>query len=119
MVKLSKPNAVEQAKWLLRIGLALVLLYAIIRSTLDPAAWIGFIPPIATHILSLGVTLKLFSFFQLMLVIWLLSGKFSRYAALVVALTMVGIIISNPRALDTTFRDVAILFAALALARLS
>jgi hypothetical protein len=119
MPKLSKSTAVRDASWLLRVGLAAVLLYAIVSSTLNPDAWIGFIPPFATHFIAASLALKLFSFFQLLLVMWLLSGKALFYASLITALTMVGIIVANFEAFDTTFRDIAILFAALALARLS
>lgn len=119
MLKLSKSTQVRDATWLLRIGLAAVLLYAIIGSTLNPDAWIGFIPAFATHFISAALSLKLFAFFQLLLVMWLLSGKALFYASVVTALTMLGIIVMNFEAFDTTFRDIAIFFAALALARLS
>jgi len=48
-----------------------------------------------------------------------LSDKKTVYAALISALSIFTIIIFNPWALDIIFRDVAILFAAIALAILS
>ncbi len=107
------------ASLLLRIGLAAVLLYAGVAALLNPQEWIGFLPGFVSHILPAALALTLFSLFQIALAVWLLSGFKTRYAAFLTALTVVGITVANLSALITTFRDVAIIFAALALAILS
>lgn len=108
-------NNVTSARWLLRIGLASVLLYAVIGATLQPANWIVFLPSLITNLIDPNIALKLFSFYELLLAIWLLSAWKTRYAAALMVLTMGGIMLANPYALDLTFRDVAIGFAAAAL----
>lgn len=100
------------ASFLLRVGLASVFLYAAVAALLDPVAWIGFLPawmPIKSTVLFL------FSSYEILLALWLLSNKKVMYAAGLSALTLLAIITQNILALDLVFRDVAILFAALAL----
>ncbi len=100
---------------LLRLGLALAFLYAAISSLKNPAAWESFLPTLLTHYLRADVLLKFFSVYELLLALWLLSGKYVRYAGLLCALTFAGIVTSNVHAFDITFRDLALLFASLAL----
>lgn len=105
--------------FLLRIGLASVFLYAAVAAFIEPDAWIGYLPIFLRHMFPANLLLAGFSAYQILLSFWLLSGKKALYAALLSALTLVGIIIANIGALDIVFRDFAILFAALALAALS
>lgn len=99
------------AKLLLRLGLALVFLYAAIASLLNPADWIGFIPsPLRSNL-----TLTVFSFYEIALALWLLLSKKSIYPPLLAALTLLLIILTNLGALDIVFRDIAIFLAALPL----
>ncbi len=100
----------------LRLGLATVLLYASVSSTLQPNEWIGYLPPILTDHFDANVLLTLFSIYELLLAIWLLSGMYVRYAALLCAVTFVGIITSNIGLFSISFRDIGLMFAALALA---
>ncbi len=105
--------------WLLRIGLALVLLYATIGSTLQPDHWAGYVPAAVTRVVPATLALKFFAFYQLVLALWILTGRLGRYAAALMGVTVLGIMLTNLSALDIVFRDVAILFAAAALAVLS
>lgn len=101
---------------LLRIGLAIVLLYAAIASLVNPEEWIGYFPSvIATH-LPADILLKFFAVYELLLVAWLLSGVYVRWAALLCAATFAGIVLANFNLFIITFRDIALIFAALALA---
>lgn len=104
---------------LLRIGLALVFLYAATAALLHPGDWIGFIPVWARSLFPAKLLLDGFSFYQLILALWLIIGKKIFFAAILSALTVAGIIFANVGALDITFRDIAIFFSALALASLS
>jgi len=110
---------IRRARWLLRIGLAAVFLYAAVGATLAPDQWIGFLPPMIAHVLGAALALKLFALFQLVMAVWLMTGWLGKWAALVTGLTMAGIILTNLAALEVTFRDVAIGFAAAALFVLS
>lgn len=62
-----------------------------------------------------SVLLPFFSAYELALALWLLGGWQTKYAALLTAATLGGIIVLNPALLPITFRDVGLFFAALAL----
>ncbi len=104
------------ASWLLQWGLAFVLFYAAVGSFLDPFSWVGFFPQWMRSLVSEDLLLMFFSVYELALGVWLLWGKWARYAALLAAATFVGIVVANLGAFDIVFRDVTMVFAALALA---
>ena len=108
-------NKNEIASLLLRIGLASVLLYASISSLITPSDWIGYLPHFLTSRFSGHILLGFFSVYEISLAIWLLSGYFIKYAAALAALTFSGIVLSNLSLLPLTFRDITMIFAALAL----
>ena len=56
-----------------------------------------------------------FSLVEIGLSLWLLSGFYVKYAALLAAAMMIGIVVLNPLLLPITFRDVGLFIAALAL----
>jgi hypothetical protein len=113
---LDQPNVPEL---LLRAGLAVILLYAAIDSLVDPREWVGYLPAVLTRLVPGEVALKFFSVYELSLAAWLLSGVYVRWAALLTAATLVGIIVANFELFSITFRDIALIFAALALAVLA
>ena len=106
------------AALVLRLGLAFAFAYAGISSLRTPAAWESFLPSLLTDHFRADVLLKFFAISELILAAWLLIGKYTRYAAGVSALMLAGVIVANPHALDITFRDVSLVFAAVALALL-
>lgn len=101
--------------WLLRIGLAAVFLYAAISSLQHPLEWVGFLPLFIIHHLSSVDVIRVLAIFELVLVLWLLSGKYIAYCGLVCAVTLFGIVVVNPAQLITTFRDIGLGCMALAL----
>ncbi|HWZ66093.1 MAG TPA: DoxX family membrane protein [Patescibacteria group bacterium] len=113
---LPKDTGQKFASLFLRVGLSVVFAYAAIDSLIHPSDWIGYLPHLPINIIDSDKLLKAVSVYQLVLVLWLLSGKLTRYAALLSALTLAGIIFSNLSLLAISFRDVGLLFAALALA---
>jgi uncharacterized membrane protein YphA (DoxX/SURF4 family) len=100
---------------LLRIGLAAVLLYASVASFVTPSDWIGYLPHFLTGHFSGNLLLHFFSVYEMALAVWLLSGIYLRYAAALAALTFTGIILTNLSLFTITFRDITMVFAALAL----
>jgi uncharacterized membrane protein YphA (DoxX/SURF4 family) len=108
-------NNINIASWLLRIGLATVFLYAGISSLQHPLEWVGFLPTFMTKAVAATTLIKVFAIYELGLAAWLISGKFLRYGALLCALTLAGIVVTNPSQLITTFRDIGLAFMALAL----
>lgn len=101
--------------WLLRLGLAAVFLYAGISSLQHPLEWVGFLPTFLTKAVAATTLIKVFAIYELVLAIWLISGKLLKYSALLCALTLAVIVITNPSQLITTFRDMGLAFMALAL----
>lgn len=104
---------------LIRIGLAFVFFYAAIASFIEPLNWIGYIPQFMRNIISGNILLPGFSIFEIILGLWILSGKKLFYSSLVASLTLFGIIIFSLNQFDVTFRDVSILLTALGLSAYS
>lgn len=101
---------------LLRVGLSIIFLYASISSLKNPQDWVGYLPQFLRDAFDETALLHVFSMYELLLAVWLLSGKYVRYAALLCAATLLGIVASNFSIFAITFRDIALIFAALALA---
>jgi len=99
----------------LRLALASVFLYAAIASFLTPTDWIGFLPQWMKNIVPGNTLLFIFSVYEILLSLWLLSGKKTIYPAVLSAITLLLIIITNISQLDILFRDIAIFFTAIAL----
>ncbi len=111
-------SQIVKAKWLLRVGLAFVYGYASIEVYINPINFLKYIPPSVVQIVPLNIFLTLFSIFEILLTLWLLSGKKTEYAAIISAFLMLAIIIPNTEFFSVLFRNVAIGFASLALAML-
>lgn len=107
------------ASLLLRVGLAFVFGYAATSALVIPDAWIGFYPQFIRGLVPDQILLYGHSFFEILLSLWLLSGKKPFYAALFSGLWILGIILGTLDAFLITFRDVAIFLSAAALAVLS
>jgi hypothetical protein len=100
---------------LLRLGLASVFLYAAVATLQQPLVWVGYLPHFLAESTNALTFVKIVAVYELVLVAWLLSGKYVKYAGLLCALTLVGIVLSNTGQLLVTFRDFGLIFAALAL----
>jgi len=100
----------------LRVGLSIVFLYVGIAAFLTPNAWIGFIPGFIQNIIPGATFLHMHSIFNILLAIWIMSNKKIFYASILASLSLLAIIVFNYSSLDIIFRDLAILFASLALA---
>jgi hypothetical protein len=96
--------------------LAIIFTYAAISSFTNPDDWVGYLPHLLTAHFDAHVLLKFFSVYELALAAWLLSGVYMRYAGLLCAATLLGIVTANFHLFAITFRDIALIFSALALA---
>lgn len=103
------------ASLIIRIGLAAVFAYAAIDAFREPAAWVSYIPVFTTKFIAAKIALDLISVFQLALVIWLLTGKYIKYAAVISAALLSGIMLFNFSTFLITFRDLGLVAAAIAL----
>ena len=101
---------------LLRIGIAITFIYAAIATMLHPDDWIWFFPTVLRDTIPHPILLTGFSIFEIVLSLWLLSGWKAVYSGTIAAIATLGIIFANLSTIDIVFRDVAIFFAAVALA---
>lgn len=109
----------RSAMTILRWGLAFTFFYAAVASLLNPADWIGYMPMFLKSLLPARILLAGFSFYEILVAALLFSGRKVAYASIISAVTLGGITILNLGALDVTFRDIGLVFAALALYELA
>ena len=102
---------------MLRIGLAFSLFYAALSSLIDPMSWIGYFPQFVRDLAPSEALLTAgFSFVQLVVGGWILSGKDIFIPSVMAVAMLLGIILFNLSQMAVIFRDISILFMALALA---
>lgn len=99
----------------LRTGLAVVFFYAAISSLLNSQNWVGFIPDNIEFIISKSIFLIIFSIFQFLLGLLLLSNYKIFKISILTSITLFMIILPNLLILDIIFRDIAILFMSITL----
>jgi len=107
------------SSFFLRLGLAFVFIYVAISAFFNPQSWIGYIPDFIGSSVTKGYFLFTHEITNLVLGLWLLSGKKTFYAALVACVVLAGIILVNLDSFLIVFRDIGLFFAAVALAVLS
>ena len=105
----------QNAKRLLRISLAFPLLYASIGSLTSPKDWLWYIPDWLAKIAPAEQMLLGHGVFELLLGVWLLSGKKTQYAAIVAGLDLTSNTLLNITTFNIVFRDVGLIFASIAL----
>ena len=106
---------IYKAKLLLRVGLAFVFLYAGISGLLDPFSWVGFFPKFVFTIVSSSVAMPLFSMGEILLGVWILSGKKLFWSATIASISLLLIVLFNLNQFLIVFRDMAILMMAMSL----
>ena len=104
---------------LLRAGIAFSFFYAAIFSFVNPTNWIGFFPSFLTNLIPGVILLPIFSVYEILLGLWLISNKKIFYASVLSSMTLFSVVIFNLGVLDIVFRDISILFASIALSFLS
>lgn len=114
MVK-TRFNEKKLVSFFLRTGLAIVFLYAGIAALLNPAVWIGFIPIWVRNIIPGNIFLPMHAVLDIIIGMWMIAGKKLLYVSIIASLSLFLIIIFNTTALDIIFRDIALLFSAVAL----
>jgi len=101
---------------LLRIGVAFAFIYPAISGFVEPIAWIGYFPGFIQSLpVDLFIVLNIFGAVEIILALWILSGKKILIPCVLGAFMLVGIVTFNLSQIDILFRDVAILFMLLAL----
>ena len=115
----------KTAYLLLRAGAAFAFLYPALDAFADPASWLGYFPAVVRHTAAvLGipnvVLLHGFGAVEVIIALWILSGKKIFWPSLAATLLLFSIIISDPGDFQVLFRDVSLaaLTSALALMNL-
>lgn len=104
------------AHFLLRAGVAFALLYPAIRAIFDPVSWVSYFPS-AVRALPIDslVLLHAFGIIEVILALWILSGRNIRIPAALATLMLLAIVAVNFGQMDVLFRDLSIAMMALAL----
>ena len=101
---------------ILRITLSLVFLYFSLNQLIDPSYWLGFVPNYALHF---GLTAKMLvignGIFELIFGLMLLSGTYTRIAALLLSLHLIGIASTIGFGDPTGIRDLGLALATLSI----
>ena len=107
------------AERVLRLGISFAFLYAGFSIIFNPELWIGFVPLWISSIFPGNGFLLTHGVIDIIIALWLLSGRAIYYASLVAAFFLFVIVLVNLGSLQIVFRDISIFFAAIALAILS
>ncbi len=99
---------------LLRFGIAFSFIYVAVSAFLNPTNWLGFIPDFLTFGFNKELFLKFHATIDLILGLWLISGRKPFYASILSSIILFGIIILNIGSMEIIFRDVSILLMAIA-----
>lgn len=102
---------------LLRISLAFALLYPAVSAVFEPYSWVGYFPAFLQDLpVNDMLMLHIFGALEVILALWILSGKKIFLPSTLSALMLAGIIFFNWSQLAVLFRDVSIMLLAVALA---
>lgn len=101
---------------LIRIGLIFVFAWAAVFILITPEKYLHYMPEFVNFLIPREFALYLFSFFEIILCVWLATGKKIFYSGILTAVTIGLITILNLGEIGTLFRNVSIFFSALALA---
>ncbi len=97
---------------LLRIAVAFAFLYPAIDSVIEPNAWLGYFPPFllaATASMVSGITLlHVWSLVEIVIALWILSGKYIFIPALLATISLLLIVGLNIPLMQIVFRDLAL-----------
>lgn len=102
-------------KLLLRVGIAFVFVYAAVSMSLKPEEYSRYLPVLVKEFFPPTPFLHFFGIFEIILSLWLISGKWNLYPSILASATIFALTIVNLSEFNTLFRNVGIFFASLAL----
>ena len=100
----------------LRIGVAFALLYPALNALVDPLAWIGYFSPFTRGYVPDEVLLHVFGIVEVILALWILSGRRIFWPSAATTLMLLGIVVFNPTNFQVLFRDLTIAAMTISLA---
>ena len=103
---------------LLRIGVSFAFIYPAISALFNPYAWIGYFPLFLTNLVPFDVfiLLNIFGVVEIIIGLWILSGKKIFIPSTIAVAMLAGIVIFNLSQIDVLFRDIPIILMAIVLA---
>jgi len=109
-------NSTRNVHTLLRLGLSFSFIYPAISALFNPYAWVGYFPSFLAMIpVESLILLHVFGVIEIALALWILFGKNIHIPAIIAAFLLFLIIVFNWKQMDVVFRDIPILFIAVAL----
>jgi uncharacterized membrane protein YphA (DoxX/SURF4 family) len=97
--------------------LAFAFAYAAISAFITPSAWVGYLPGFVFDLPIPATTLlALFGVGEIILALWLLSGRQTFIASVIAFFLLIAIPVLHLEQMSILFRDVALAMVALALA---
>jgi len=109
-------NRDKLANIILRAGVAFAFLYPPFSALYDPDSWIGYFPAFTRGIVPDAVLLHSFGLFEVIIALWILSGRNIFWPSLTAAAMLVVIVVTDAQDFIVVFRDLSIAAAALSLA---
>lgn len=109
-------NTTRAVSLLLRLGVSLALLYPAFNAYLDPYHWLSFMPPPLFDIVPDMLLIHGFGVVEIVLGLWILSGRNVFIPALGATLVFVLVVVSNVQEFQTLFTTLSMAGMALALA---
>lgn len=106
----------EASDLLLRLGVALAFLYPPIDALLNPFSWVGYLPQFSRGIVPDMVLLHAFGIVEIIIAVWILSGKRIFWPSVAATAILVLIVALNLGDFEVLFRDLSIAAMTLALA---
>lgn len=104
----------DKEDWILRVAVSFPLLWAGIRSIVDPTSWVGFVPGVVSAYMAPEDFLIAHGFVWILTAAGILAGFWRPFFAFLAFAGLVGILIFYGVD-DITFRDVGLALAALVL----
>lgn len=101
---------------ILRAGVAFAFLYPPINALANPASWIGYFPDFMRGIVSDTVLLHSFGAVEVIIALWILSGKKIMIPSFAATAMLLAIVVLDFSQFEVVFRDVTIAAASLYLA---
>jgi hypothetical protein len=98
---------------ILRAGAAFAFLYPPLDALIAPDSWIGYVPKFVlstAHSVGLGdlVVLHSFGALEVVVALWILSGKHILYPCVIGTVILVGIVAFNLAQFEIVFRDLSL-----------
>lgn len=98
------------------MAVAFAFLYPPIDAFFHPDSWVGFFPMFMRDHVPGGALLPMWGIVEILIALWILSGKKIFIPACAAALSLVLIVVFNFSLIDILFRDFAIALVAASLA---